>query len=79
MPLINHTKPDEAKPGGFESLGGGCQERKVGSSLVVQGLRLCLPMQGVRVPALSRELRSLWPQGFGFWPKKPKHKTKTIL
>ena len=34
----------------------------MGSSLVVQGLRLCLPMQGVRVPALSRELRYLWPK-----------------
>lgn len=72
MPLINHTKPDEAKPGGFESLGGGCQERKVGSSLVVQGFKAlpsnagCAgssPEQGAEVPVAS---------GFWFFGQKTK-------
>ena len=30
----------------------------LGTSLVVQGLRLCLPMQGVQFPSLVGELRS---------------------
>ena len=35
----------------------------MGTSLVAQWLRLRLPMQGVRVPALVRELRSHMPRG----------------
>ena len=34
-----------------------------GDSLVVQWLRLCLPMQGVQVRTLIRELRSHMPYG----------------
>ena len=39
------------------------------SSLVVQWLRLCLPVQGLRVQSLVGELRALA-------AKKPKHKQK---
>ena len=35
----------------------------LGTSLVVQGLRLCLPMQGVQFPSLVGELRSHMPLG----------------
>ena len=45
-----------------------------GISLVVQWLRLCLPMQGMRVQSLVGELRSHKPQGH-----KPKHKIEAIL
>ena len=34
------------------------KEESVGTSLVVQWFRLCLPMQGVRVQSLVRGLRS---------------------
>ena len=39
-----------------------------GTSLVVQWLRLCLPMQGVQVQSVVEELRSRVPHG-------PKNKT----
>ena len=32
-----------------------CERMKLGASLVVQWLRICLPMQGTRVRALVRE------------------------
>ena len=38
-------------------------KRKIDASLVVQRLRICLPMRGTRVPSLVRELRSPMPQG----------------
>ena len=44
-----------------------------GSSLAVQGLRLCLPMQGVRVPSLLGEPRSHIALG----PKIPKTKNRS--
>ena len=46
----------------------------VGASLVVQWIKLCLPMQRVKVQSLVRELRST-----SFQAKKPKHKTEAIL
>ena len=46
-----------------------------GTSLVVQWLRLHLPMQEMWVQSLAGELRSNMPRG----QKKPKHKTKAIL
>ena len=42
-----------------------------GTCLVVQWLRLPLPMQGVQVPSLVGELRRHLPCG-----QKPKHKTQ---
>ena len=36
---------------------------ELGSSLAVQWLRICLPMQATRVRSLVRELRSHAPQG----------------
>ena len=45
-----------------------------GSFLAVQGLRLCLPMQGVRVPSLLGEPRAHLPWG----QKYPKHKTEAM-
>ena len=36
-------------------------KRKIGASLVVQWLRIHLPMQGTWVPSLVRELRSHMP------------------
>ena len=46
----------------------------LGTSLVIQWLRLCLPMQRLWVQSLVGELRSHMPQA-----KKPKHKTEAIL
>ena len=43
--------------------------RDPGTSLAVQRLRLHLPMQGVRVQSLVRELRSHMP-----WGQKKRHK-----
>ena len=43
-----------------------------GTSLAVQGLRLPLPIQGVQVQSLVRELRPHIPQG-------QNHKTEAIL
>ena len=45
-----------------------------GASLVVQWLKLCLPMQRVKIQSLVRELRST-----SFQAKKPKHKTEAVL
>ena len=45
-----------------------------GTSLAVQQLRFHLPMQGVVVQPLVRELRSHMPHS-----QKAKHKTETIL
>ena len=50
------------------------KNRWAGTSLVVQGLRLCLPMQKVWVQSLIRELRSHMPSS-----QKPKHKTEAVL
>ena len=47
-----------------------------GTLLAVQWLRLHLPMQGVWVQSLVRELRSHMPRG---QKKLPKHKTEAIL
>ena len=44
------------------------------ASLLVQWLRLCLPVQGVQVWSLVRDLRSTC-----FSAKKPKHKTEATL
>ena len=52
-----------------------CLNCSVPTSLVVQGLRIPLPMQGVQVRPLVRELRSHMPQG----PKNPEHKTEGTL
>ena len=35
----------------------------MGTSLVVQWLKICLPMRGMKVQSLVRELRSHMPQG----------------
>jgi len=43
--------------------------------LAVQRLRLCLPMQGVQVRSLVRELRLHMPCG----QKKPKHKIEAVF
>ena len=60
------------KPGkGGSSQGGWADDRRLGSSkankirtsLVVQWLRICLPMQGMWVQALVGELRSHMPRG----------------
>ena len=50
-------------------------KRKKGTSLVVQWLRLCLPMQGLQVWSLIRELRSHSSRG----QKTTKNETKAIL
>ena len=47
----------------------------LGTSLVVQWLRLRFPMPGVQIHSLVRELRSHYLSA----AKKPKHKTETIL
>ena len=36
---------------------------KIGTSLMVQWLRICLPMQSMQVQSWVRELRSYMPQG----------------
>ena len=52
-------------------------KRHEGPSLAVQWLRLCLPMLGVRVRSLVRELRSHMPDGQK--TQKTPHKTEAIL
>ena len=56
---------------------GGKYKRRVGRgiSLVVQQLRPCLPVLGVQVLSLIRQLRSHMPHG----QKTPDHKTEAIL
>ena len=44
-----------------------------GTSLAVQWLRLCFPMQGGRVPSLIWELRSHKPQGVAKIKNKQTH------
>ena len=50
-------------------------KKNLRTSLVVQWLRLQLPVQGVGVQSLIQELRSHMPH----MAKKTKHKTETIL
>ena len=38
-------------------------EERLGTSMEVQWLRICLPMQGTRLESLVGELRSHMPQG----------------
>ena len=47
------------------------EKKKEGTSPAVQQLRLCLPIQGVQVPSLVRELRSHIPHS-----KKEKKKKR---
>ena len=51
------------------------QRELPGTSLVVQWLRFCLPMQGKWVQSLVGELRSY----HASWPKKKNHKAEAIL
>jgi len=50
------------------------KQQKLGTSLVVQWLRLCFLMQGVQVPSLVGELRPHMPRA-----KKLKPKAEAIL
>ena len=52
---------------------GPCQ-RRLGISLVVQGLRFCLPMQRTWIQSLVEELRSLMPCSEAKGKKKRKHR-----
>ena len=53
------------------------QSRERGTSLVVQWLRICLPMQGMRVRSMVREERShmIW----GNWARAPQLKSLCAL
>ena len=65
--------------GGWEIGGAGCihpwgQKSKCGTSLVDRWLGFRLPVQGVRIPPLVRELRSHMPQG-----QKPKTRNRSNI
>ena len=49
------TSSDSKSPGSTENLALGALQQQNGASLVVQWLRIRLPMQGTQVPSLVRE------------------------
>ena len=55
---IRNIKPHSNQVFRAHSQCTGYKEKRGGTSLVVQQLRICLPMQGMQVRSLVRELRS---------------------
>ena len=55
---IRNIKPHSNQVFRAHSQHTGYKEKRGGTSLVVQRLRICLPMQGMQVQSLVRELRS---------------------